>query len=79
MNCNVPATVSEVIVAFASMVTVCAAAIVTLSVAPGTTPPTHVAGALQFPIAAEVMFAADNWLYEPSDNNRTNAKIIFFA
>ena len=53
-NCRIPPLATVTLKALLeSIVTVCPEAIVTLSPAPGTTPPTQVAGALQFPPAAE--------------------------
>jgi hypothetical protein len=73
VNCRVEVIVRLVMVALASIVTTCA--IVTLSPAVGTTPPTHVVVALQFPVAAVVMFAADTRVNDPRDR----IKIIAMA
>ena len=57
---SVPLTVRELIESSSVpvMVTVCPAAIVTSSLAPGTTPPTHVPVSTQLPVPAELIAAA---------------------
>ena len=53
----VPALLNSVQVTLAVMVTVCVVEALASSAAPGTMPPTHVAPALKFPVAAERMSA----------------------
>jgi hypothetical protein len=58
LYCNVPEIERLLQVnPVASNVTVCPLAMTTLSLAPGTIPPTHVAPVLQFPVPAEVVCA----------------------
>jgi hypothetical protein len=75
LNCRVPFTVRLAMVAFASIVTVWPVVIVTTSPAAGTTPPVQVAVLLQFPVWAEAMLAAYDFVKDPKVRRMLKATV----
>ncbi len=69
-------TVNDVHEAIAATVTVCPDAIITSSPLPGTTPPTQVAVALQFPVPADVIVAANEFTPQTIIISKNNTFII---
>jgi hypothetical protein len=66
--------VTPVMVLLAGKVTVCPAAMTTLSVAAGTTPPTHVDVTVQLPVCAEVIVAAVARVPDSEEKRSTRAE-----